>query len=95
MGRGVIARERGRSSIPEALVIDREVTAYWTPLSRGMTSIIYFVAFFPRPLPSASSALRTVSNSCSEALSARGNRKFSVSSVLTIAEPITTRANHL
>ena len=52
-------------------------------------------AFFPPPLPSSSSALRTCLNSCSDALSARGNRKFSVSSALTMAEPITTRANHL
>src|SRR6266481_3541043 len=47
------------------------------------------------PLPSFSSASRTCLNSCSDALSVRGNRRFSVSSVLTIAEPITTRANHL
>ena len=46
-------------------------------------------------LPSSSNALRTCLNSCSEASSARGNRRFSASSVLTIVEPITTRANHL
>src|SRR5713101_975748 len=51
--------------------------------------------FFPPPFPSLSSASRTRLNSCSDALSALGNRKFSDSSVLTIAEPITTRANHL
>src|SRR5260370_28727022 len=46
-------------------------------------------------LPSARSALRTCLNTCREALSVRGNRRFRLSSVLTIAEPITTRANHL
>ncbi len=54
-----------------------------------------FAAFFTaRPFPSLSRASRTCLNSSNEALSVRGNRKFSVSSVLTIAEPITTRANH-
>src|SRR5471032_536809 len=52
-------------------------------------------AFFPLPLPSSSSALRTSLNSSSDALSALGNFRSSVSSALTIAEPITTRANHL
>src|ERR1700688_857376 len=52
-------------------------------------------AFFGRPLPSRSSALRTALNSASEAVSARGNRRFNASSALTMAEPITTRANHL
>ena len=75
-------------------------------LSRGMTTRQFAdfqreaffaaaLAFFFTPLPSASSASRTRLNSCNDALSVRGNRKFSVSSVLTIAEPITTRANHL
>ena len=75
-------------------------------LSRGMTTRQFAdfqreaffaaaLAFFFTPLPSASSASRTRLNSCNDALSVRGNRKFSVSNVLTIAEPITTRANHL
>src|SRR3954447_10851209 len=55
----------------------------------------FFVAPLVRPLPSLSSALRTCLNSSNEALSTRGNCRASVSSVLTIAEPITTRANHL
>ncbi len=53
-------------------------------------------AFFTAlAFPSASKASRTCLNSCKDALSDRGNRRFSVSNVLTIAEPITTRANHL
>src|SRR5436190_21168772 len=55
----------------------------------------FFAARLLRPLPSLSSALRTCLNSSNDALSARGNCRPSVSSVLTIAEPITTRANHL
>src|ERR1700716_126616 len=55
----------------------------------------FFATFFPPPLPSSSSALRTCLNSSSDALSAFGNFRSSVSSALTIAEPITTRANHL
>src|SRR2546423_694117 len=55
----------------------------------------FFVALLLRPLPSLSSALRTCLNSSNDALSARGNCNPSFSSVLTIAEPITTRANHL
>src|SRR6202022_2896606 len=68
---------------------------------RGMTIIVYFadsfsVAFLlAAPFPSFSSAFLTCSNSCSEALSARGKRRLRDSSALTIAEPITTRANHL
>src|SRR2546421_3180628 len=55
----------------------------------------FFVARLLRPLPSLSSALRTCLNSSNDAFSTRGNCKPSVSSLLTIAEPITTRANHL
>src|SRR6266567_4777815 len=50
---------------------------------------------FLLPFPSRSSALRTFPNSASEALSARGKRRSSLSSAATITEPITTRANHL
>jgi hypothetical protein len=32
----VIAREGGRSSIPETLVINREAAAYWIPRFRGV-----------------------------------------------------------
>src|SRR6478672_2080697 len=36
----VIARESGRSSIPERLRFNREAAAYWLPrLSRGMTAV--------------------------------------------------------
>jgi hypothetical protein len=31
----VIAREGGRSSIPETLVLNREAAAYWIPRLRG------------------------------------------------------------
>src|SRR5258705_8548200 len=63
----------------------------------GLEREAFFVAAFsfPPPFPSASSASRTCLNSCSDAFSVRGNRKFSVSSVLTIADPITPPANHL
>src|SRR3954469_1210483 len=47
------------------------------------------------PFPSFSSASRTFLNSCSEAASTFGNRRSSLSSALTMVEPITTRANHL
>ncbi len=64
--------------------------------SAGLALETFFaLAFFARPFPSFSSALRTCLNSCSDALSARGKCRSSVSSALTIAEPITTRANHL
>src|SRR3982074_1009285 len=48
-----------------------------------------------QPLPSLSSAFRTSLNSSSDALSALGNFRSSFSSTPTMAEPITTRANHL
>src|SRR3954469_7346292 len=35
--RGVIAREGGRSSIAEELMINREAAAYWIPAFAGMT----------------------------------------------------------
>src|SRR3954468_10882261 len=52
-------------------------------------------AFLLFPSASLSSAVRTCLNSCNDAASARGNRRLSASSVLTIAEAITSRANHL
>src|SRR4051795_2831539 len=36
--RGVIAREGGRSSIAEELMINREAAAYWIPAFAGMTA---------------------------------------------------------
>src|SRR5581483_5667700 len=54
-----------------------------------------FLALRVVPLPSLSSALRTVANSSSDALSTRGKRRFRLSSVETTTEPMTTRANHL
>jgi hypothetical protein len=50
----------------------------------------FFVAF-----PSASNASRTCLNSLRSALSTSGKCRSSLSSALTMAEPITTRANHL
>jgi len=55
-------------------------------------AFVHFARFFPS---SFSSALRISLNSSSEDLSARGKRRSSLSSAATIAEPITTRANHL
>src|SRR5260370_18334268 len=55
-------------------------------------AVAFFSAFF---LPSSSNAFRTFVNSSSDTLSALGNRRFRVSSVLTMAEPITTHSNHL
>src|ERR1700760_4936196 len=57
----------------------------------------FVTTFFPTAdrLSSFSSALRTCLNSSSEAASTFGNLRSSPSSALTMAEPITTRANHL
>jgi hypothetical protein len=46
--RFVIVRAGGRSSIPEVVVIDRAVSAYWMPrLKRGMT-VESHISTFPR-----------------------------------------------
>ena len=92
---GVIACKGGRFSIPVAVI---GIVRLWrTGFEGHLVCFADFAAaaFFAPPLPSSSSAIRTSLNSCSDPLSALGNRKFSVSSVLTMAEPITTRANHL
>src|SRR6266566_5585794 len=83
----VTQRDNGRATY-SAMPIMRTV--------RESQLAYYFPAFaFPPALSSSSSALRTCLNSSSDALSAFGNFRSSFSSALTMAEPITTRANHL